>query len=71
MGTLRFMLRLAVACGLLALLSLPLGEALQSFFMQAFGFCLVGAVLLAVGDWVRWMLRAVAFFAKRPDHPPD
>lgn len=50
MVTLRFMLMLALACGLLAVLSLPLGEALSAFFMQGFVLCLLGAVALALAD---------------------
>ena len=62
--SLNALLQLALACGLLALLSLPFGEALAAFFMQGFAFSLFAVVALALGDGLRWMGRAVAFFGR-------
>lgn len=56
------MLKLALACALLALLFLPLGEALPAFFMQGFVLCLLGAVLLALADGARGVARGWRFF---------
>jgi len=60
MSTLRFMLKLALACALLALLSLPLGNALPAFFMQGFVLCLLGSVALALADMARAIGRAAS-----------
>lgn len=62
MTTFRFMLRLALACALLALLSLPFGDALNSWFMQGFTLCLIGAVAVSVSELLRTMFRGFRFF---------
>jgi len=55
------MLTLALACGLLALLALPFGDALAAFFWQVFGFSLLGAAVLGVADGARTAIGAWRF----------
>lgn len=56
------MLRLALACGLLALLVLPLHEPLSVFFAQAMAWCLPAALVLALGDATRAAMNGWRFF---------
>ncbi|MBS0507579.1 MAG: hypothetical protein JSR53_09395 [Proteobacteria bacterium] len=53
-----FLLRAALVCGLLALLSLPVHPALPAFFVQGMVFCVIGAALLALAELPRAMARA-------------
>lgn len=61
MATFKFMLTLALACGLLAMLALPLGDALVAFFWQGFGLSLLAAAGLALADGLRTAIRAWRF----------
>lgn len=63
----RFMLQLALACGLLALLSLPFGDALTPFFMQGFVLCLLGAVALMLADAAHAVARGASWLLPRRD----
>lgn len=57
----RLMLQLALACVLLALLSLPLHEGLSAFFMQGFALCLLGAVALTLADAAHAVVRGASW----------
>lgn len=61
MSPFRFILHLAIACGLLALLSLPLHEALSAFFMQGFVLCLLGAAALVLSDAAHAVARGASW----------
>jgi len=58
----RFMLQLALACGLLAMLSLPFGDALTAWFTKGFFLSLAGAAALGVSEMLHTLARGWRFF---------